>query len=295
MKPISAELSALLASRQYVMAKLFTFTMIEGSVLRYTSGDRDITSGSNTYSAGGETGPYFEKVGNKANGHWTIGLGTDTLTIDVLPGSATVINNIPFLSAVRAGVFDGADFQMDYAFMPIYGTVQTGCQVVIFKGRVAEVSADRNVASFSINDYRELLNQNMPRELFAATCANTLYDVNCTVDPNSFSENATVGMNSTQTVINTFIAQADGYFDQGKITFTSGLNTGLSYGVSRWVSGSPGQLTLVSAIPLHVVTGDVFTAFAGCDRTPGSGGCTKFSNIANFRGFPYVPPPETAV
>ena len=294
MKPTTAELTSLLASRQYVMAKLFTFTLIDGTVLRYTSGDQNITSGSTLYSAGGETGPYFEKEGNRANGHWSVGLGADTLNIDVLPGSSTV-NSVAFTTAARAGHFDGAAFQMDYAFMPVYGTIQNGCQIVIFKGRVAEVAADRNIVSFKINDYRELLNQSMPREVFAATCANTLYDASCTVNPNSFS-NATAAQNGgTQDTILCALPQATGYYDLGKITFTSGANTGFSYGVSSWTQGSPGILRLVGPVPLTIVTGDVFTAFAGCDRTTGSGGCTKFANIDNFRGFPYVPPPETAV
>lgn len=39
----------------------------------------------------------------------------------------------------------------------------------------------------------------------------------------------------------------------------------------------------------------LFTAYPGCDKTNGSGGCAKFANTARFKGFPFVPVPETAV
>jgi hypothetical protein len=47
--------------------------------------------------------------------------------------------------------------------------------------------------------------------------------------------------------------------------------------------------------PLLVVPapGDTFTVTFGCDKTMAT--CNLFSNIQNFRGFPYVPPAETAV
>jgi hypothetical protein len=41
-------------------------------------------------------------------------------------------------------------------------------------------------------------------------------------------------------------------------------------------------------------TGDGFTVYYGCDHTPGT--CqSKFNNLANFRGFPSVPPPQMAI
>ena len=40
-------------------------------------------------------------------------------------------------------------------------------------------------------------------------------------------------------------------------------------------------------------TGDGFTVAFGCDHTRGT--CqSRFANLANFRGFPFVPPPQIA-
>jgi uncharacterized phage protein (TIGR02218 family) len=53
---------------------------------------------------------------------------------------------------------------------------------------------------------------------------------------------------------------------------------------------------ILARLPLQSppAAGDTFTVYFGCDHTPGT--CrSKFNNLANFRGFPYVPPPQMAI
>lgn len=293
MKPTNATLNALLATREFFTADLYTITLTGGTVLRYCSGPSDINDGTNTYAAGGVVGPYFDRKDNRAKVSWKLGVGSDSLVIDVLPGSSTVLG-LPFLSACVVGTFDGADFALSRAFMATYGTVQTGCSVLMFKGRIAEIDASRSMATMTVNDYRELFNQNMPREIYAASCANTLYDANCTVNPALFSDPGTVLIGSTSTKIFANLPHGTGFYDLGKLTFTSGALNGLTVGVSSWVAGTPGSITLIIPTAITPAAADTFTIYAGCDRTLGNGGCAKFANQANFRGFPYVPAPETA-
>jgi hypothetical protein len=41
------------------------------------------------------------------------------------------------------------------------------------------------------------------------------------------------------------------------------------------------------------MNGDAFTVYLGCDHTQAT--CTtKFGNLTNFRGFPYIPSPTYA-
>ncbi len=76
-----------------------------------------------------------------------------------------------------------------------------------------------------------------------------------------------------------------GYFDYGLITFTSGLNTGLSMEVKSYV---PGQITLQLAMPYAVAIGDAYTMHAGCDKSLAT--CRdRFNNVVNMRAFPYLP------
>lgn len=80
------------------------------------------------------------------------------------------------------------------------------------------------------------------------------------------------------------IGATSGYFDNGVITFTSGNNNGLQMEVRSYV---PGQLTLFQPMPYLCQVGDTYSLHAGCDKTNNT--CkTRFNNIVNFRGFPFL-------
>ncbi len=60
----------------------------------------------------------------------------------------------------------------------------------------------------------------------------------------------------------------------------------------KWAAAGS-ALALMYPLPFAPATGDAFTVYAGCDHTQGT--CQgRFNNLANFRGFPYVPPPQMA-
>jgi hypothetical protein len=76
-----------------------------------------------------------------------------------------------------------------------------------------------------------------------------------------------------------------GYFDFGLITFTTGLNAGLSMEVRNY---TPGQWTLALPMPYTVAPGDEYSMRAGCDKSFFT--CkNRFNNVINFRGEPYLP------
>jgi uncharacterized phage protein (TIGR02218 family) len=53
------------------------------------------------------------------------------------------------------------------------------------------------------------------------------------------------------------------------------------------------SLALMYPLPATPAAGDAFTVAFGCDHTRGT--CqNRFANLANFRGFPFVPPPQVA-
>lgn len=292
MKPASPQLIALLASRQFWSADLYQFDLVDGSTLYYCSGDQDITWNSILWSAGKSIGPFFDRKDNKAKCHWKIGVEVDTLVFDVIPGVA-LVGGATFLSAVRQGVFDGADMTLYRAFMPIYGNTSDGT-VIMFAGRVAEVDASRSLCTFTINSHLELLNQNMPRNLYQSGCPNTLYDANCTLNMADFATSGAVAAGSTQSSINATLSQASGYFELGILAFTSGLNNGFSRTIQSYTQGAPGTVTFISPFPSAPTTGDTFTIYPGCDKSQST--CSaKFNNLINFRGTPYVPQPSTAV
>jgi len=298
-KPISNELRALLATRQFYVADLYTFSggLLAPNVLRYCAGDRDISANGFLYTAGGLAGPYFDRRDNKAKCHWKLGVEVDTLIFDVLPGTATVLDE-PFLQAVHAGQFDGAELLLERAYMPVYGDVSRGT-VIMFVGRVAEIDAGRSIATFTINSHLELLNLMMPRNLFQAPCVNNLGDAACGVNLSSYAINGAVNVGgSSQTIIGgstvTGVLTTPGYFILGKLVFTSGKNNGLARTVTFYNS-SVGAFIVLNPFPTAPANGDTFTVYPGCDKTLDADGCPKFNNQARFKGEPYTPVPETAV
>jgi len=293
MKSASPALINLLATRQFYSADLYNFSLIGGSQLNYCGGDRDVIWNSITWSSGASTGPYFDRKDNKAKCHWKVGVEVDTLVFDVLPGPATV-GDQPFLSFARWGGFDGAELVLYRAFMPTYGNVSDGV-VTMFAGRVAQIDASRSLATFSVNSHLELLNMNLPRNIFQATCNNTLYDAGCALVKSSLGVSGTVDATGTlpSQVNTTSLSQATGYFSLGEVLFTSGQLAGFSRTVKAYTHGTPSNLALISPFPVTPAGGDAFTVYPGCDKLQGT--CnTKFNNVHNFRGFPSIPGVETA-
>lgn len=291
MKTASAALINLLASRQFFAADLYQFALVNGGQLNYCSGDKDVIWNSITWSAGGSVGPYFDRKDNKAKCHWKTGIAVDTMVFDVLPGTATV-NGELLLPAVRHGVFDGAELILYRAFMPTYGNVAAGT-VIMFAGRVAEIDASSSLATFSVNSHLELLNQNLPRNLYQSGCINTLYDSACTLSSSSFAVNGVVASGSTASVVISPLTQPGGYFDLGKVTFTSGINNGASRTIKSWLASPANAFSLIAPLPSMPAAGDTFTIYPGCDKQQST--CqNKFSNLINFRGFPYIPENSTA-
>jgi len=290
MRPSSPALRDLLASRQFVTAALLTFTLIDGTKLRYCTGDRDITSAGHLFTAGGQTGPYcftesaFPQVTEK------IGTDVSTLMFTVLPGSSTV-GSVPFRVAIKVGLFQGAEFDYERAYMPIYGDVSVGT-VLRFSGLVGQVDVGRSGVYFSINSHTERLNKQLPINLFQPGCLNTLYDTGCTLSRAAFAIPGVVLAGTTNRVIVTGAISAPDDLDLGSIVF----NDGVAATMARMIRTFDGVATLILASPLPVTPQplDTFTAYPGCDKTETR--CTsRFLNHVNFRGVPDIPAAETAV
>lgn len=239
-------------------------------------------------------GPYFDRTDTKAVLHQKIGVEVDTLTFDVVPGDATIFGS-PFIKAVSDRVFASAEMTLDRVFMPAYGNTAVGA-VNVFSGRVGTIVADRGIVNFTCNSWMEMLNQNFPRNIYQPGCRFNLGDVGCTVNVATFAETHTVEASSSKSIIQTTVTNAQiGYFDLGKVTFTSGELNGLSRSIRVCQFGAPGQITLLGPMPSAPQVGDTFTMFPGCDKTTGLNGCTKFNNIANYGGMPFIPVPVVAV
>ena len=286
MKPASSALQGILAGPQFYMADCYSFTLVDGTVARYTTADQDLTDQA-TGHVFSSRGPFFERSKVK----FQVGVQVDELDIVLTAGPNDVIDGVPWLSALRGGVLDGAEIQLDRAFMANFGDTSAGL-LTIFAGRIAEVDAGRTQATIKANTHLELLTLQMPWRLFQPGCAFTLYDNRCTLNKTSFGVAAVVGAGSTEFVANTSLDQAAGWASLGTVTFTSGVLANKSFTLREHDTG--GILKPVVPFAVPPASGDTCMVYPGCDKQQAT--CrTKFSNLAHFGGFPYVPAPETAV
>jgi uncharacterized phage protein (TIGR02218 family) len=206
----------------------------------------------------------------------------------------------PWPQAVLLGLFDGADFRRDRVVLPAWGGVPIGNgdtlpgggtsdgRVNMFTGKISTAEkVGRVSAEIKVKSGLVALDIDMPRNLWAPACLNTLYDGLCGLVKADFAAHGVVGAGPSVSVLPWASATADIY-SQGTLTFESGANIG----VSRTVKLSNGS-ALTLAYPLQYLPseGDQFVVYQGCNKTIAR--CTALGNFLHFRGFPFVPPPYT--
>ncbi len=286
MKSHTPELIALLnSSTQFLMADLYTITLASGTVLHYTGADIDITHAGNTFSA---RGPLIRRGQVRT----VLGLEVDTLDITIMASATNddhLLDGQPFIPAALKGALDGASVLLQRAFLTDWASPPVGA-VVLFSGRASDMSGKRTELNGDIKSDLELLNTKLPRNLYQASCLHTLYDTGCTANKAALTVSGSVtGNNGTGQWMQSGLSTAAGWFDQGVITFTTGFNAGQRRTVKAYASG---QFWFALPLPHVPTVGDAFTVYPGCDKTQVT--CQgKFNNLPRFRGFPYIPIPET--
>jgi uncharacterized phage protein (TIGR02218 family) len=256
-----------------LMADCYTLSLQSGVILTYTNADVPIAMNGAVFAA---NAVLVDGLTFKA----TTGLDVDQQHISIAAQPTDTIGGMPFLVALRQGVFDGCELQRERAFLASWGATPIG-SVILFKGRA---SAEITVASDLV-----LLDLDMPRNLYQPTCGHTLYDSGCGLIKNAFGTAGIVAAGSTPATI--LWSGAAAAYVQGTIFFSSGANAGGSATVKSAAIGV--SLTLGYPLAVTPAAGDAFTIYQGCDHTKAT--CqAKFNNLANFRGFPFVPPPTAA-
>jgi uncharacterized phage protein (TIGR02218 family) len=283
MRAASAGLIAMLNGKsQFLIADILTLTQANGTITRFTNADFDVVANTFTFSS---TGPKFERSKTTL----VVGISVDTMNLTILVDATMLLGGLPWAQAVAAGALDGARIVVERAHMQTWGDTSAGT-VIMFSGRVSEVAPSRNLIEATVKSDLELLDIQMPRNVFQPTCVHTLYDAGCVLLKSAFSVAGVVTAGSTAaSILASALTQATAYFDLGTLTFTSGLNNGMTRTVKTYTNVA-GVKTLIPvlAFPVAPATSDTFSVAPGCDKTKAT--CTaKFANGAHFRGYPFMP------
>lgn len=264
-----------------IRVDLLTLTLASGTVLRYTSADQAVTlPGGPTFAAG----PLIER--SRISSY--AGLQVDELQFTLMPRDVDLADGVPLMRLAQLGGLRGCNVLLQWAY---YDTALAYQGVMTkFSGQGSPIGYEAGAIELLARSELERLLIMMPRDVYQATCLNTLYDAGCGVARASYAVTGTVSAvpAGERSFFSSALAFASGYHDQGVVRFTSGPNTGVRRTVRASFSGT---FNFALPFPFAIGIGDAFEASPGCDRTQAA--CSgKFGNLVRFRGQPYIPAPE---
>lgn len=183
---------------------------------------------------------------------------------------------------ILAGLWNNAVF---YLFRYNWASPSDGVEP-ISAGRLGEVHPRAGHYVVELRDLRQYLQQPVGAAS-TKTCRARLGDAMCMVDLGPWTETGAItSVTSKQVFTDTSRTEADDYFGEGILTWTGGLNTGLSQKVKTYASDT---FTLSLPMIFNVQVGDTYSVVAGCRKRLDEDCATKFGNELNFQGEPHRP------
>lgn len=172
----------------------------------------------------------------------------------------TPLREITSINLLRGHTFDG-DF------------------ISYWSGRVTATEAGGANVVLTCESLANAMRRHGIRARYQRGCRHALYDRGCFVDSSLFSTAGTVtNVNGRVITVTEAASQIDSYFSGGFVTYANGE--------TEYITEHVGNLITVKQPPEPSIT--TITLYAGCDRSRSI--CeTKFNNLPNFGGFPWIP------
>lgn len=275
-KSLSVALKAHYAQPVTTIARCWKVTRTDDQVFGFTDFSLDLTVDGVLYEkATGITASNI-KTSNK--------LDVDNLEVDSVLSADTITD-----TDLLAGLWD-------YAYVEIFEVNWADLTMGINpqrSGRIGEVRTGRTRFTAELRGLTQGLAQTIG-SVYGVNCDADLGDARCKVDLSGFTATPTVtAVTDNANFTASALTHGTTYFDFGKVTFSTGLNAGLSMEVKTFLSG--GSIELQLPMPYDVAIGDAFEIVAGCDKLPAT--CRdKFNNIINNRGYGmFVPGTDSMV
>lgn len=256
-------------------AQVWTITRTDGEVFRFTSLDRDLVYAGNTYQACDSLVPSASESVSEVDQ-----AGSMDLSGAIGPAGITETD-------LYAGLFDGA-----VAVAELVAWSGTSIPRRLLKGTFGAV--EQSETGFKVEllgDGAKLL-QTPLISLIQPGCRWQFGDSKCGVDLGPLTVTGTIDSgNGQREFTDAARAETPGYFTRGRVTFTSGLNNGVSAEIKSHLTG--GVFELWPRLPFGIVTGVTYSMTPGCtllkETVGGTNGCTDWANLRRYGGFPKVP------
>ena len=274
MRALPSGLTAAIESGAASLCTCWLLTRADGTKLGFTDHDRNLALNGVTCAAatGWTAGAAETELGVKA------GTATTTGALD-----STAITE----ADIAAGRYDGAGveaWRVDWS--------DPANAVLLWRGTVARLVRTGTAFTAEIEGPLWLLQRSAGRT-YSKLCDARLGDGRCRFDVSGAAFNGagavTASSDDRRLTVSGLDAFAAGWFAAGLLTWTSGANVGAMQTVASHLVGETGVVLVLEEAALQpVAAGDAFTVQAGCDKSFST--CdAKFTNIANFQGFPDIP------
>lgn len=282
-KDLSDALLAHLAQATTTLAEAWRVVRPDGTTVGFTSHDVAFALDGVTYQAA----PGLQA----STAHSTDNFAVDTLDV-------TIFLTVADEADLAAGLWDNSVVTVfEYNWDDPPTTFGTDC-LILRHGNLGEVQRQNNLLTAEIRGLAQRLSRRIGRQ-YSPTCpwrhaqwdsAGSTYvsSTECGLTLTTFITTGTITSVSetpTREFADSASAQADGYFDEGLVTMTSGDNAGITREVAQWTSK---VFTLHRPFPYAVQVGDAYKSVKGDNKTWET--CRDvFANWLNFGGFPSLP------
>lgn len=277
MLSLEAGMESLRGNQTHRYAVCWDIERSDATHFRFTTHDHDlILADGFTYSpAGGlnQTAARKESGLREQNQEFSGVITSDKITVDDL----------------RGGKFREAEVTqslIDFRY-PWAGSLQT------LKYNIAQTTFDGELWEAEVTGITRRLKQSIG-DVVGRTCKADVGDSDCKVNLDHVDYRAlgtiAIEISEERRIFKTSgvgTGWGDDFFNHGKLVWTSGNNDDIISMVKDWVSADV-QCELILPTPFDIQIGDTFTIYAGCEKTK-SVCSSKFSNLVNFRGDPYIP------
>lgn len=280
MKNLDSALAGHLASGATTLAWCWRITRLDGSVFGFTDHDVPLSFD------GTEFEPESGLIASELRA------GSD-LAVDAQDAEGV-------LSSDRITETDVLDGRWDNAEVEVWRVnwQDPGQRVLMRRGAVGQVRRGRMIFVAEVRSMAHVLQQTVGR-VYQAACDAELGDGRCRVNLNASAYRGTGAVTAVQRS-RAFIASGlagfdDGWFALGTVEWTSGANSGRRAEVLLHSKiGGVVTIILLEDPVRGIENGDAFVIRAGCDKQVAT--CrSKFSNVANFRGFPHIPGQDAVI
>lgn len=268
MKPVSDSLKQHLSQPLTTIATCCYIKRLDGMVLGFTDCDQSIHFEGVVYSPKAGFSPSAVYSG-------------DNFTVDELEIESVLDHDAVSREDLIAGLYDHAEILI---FLVNYTDVSMG-KLVLRSGWIGEVVCKGGLFIAEIRGMKQRLSSTVGK-LYSSSCRANFGDHQCNVDLEPFTFFGQVTSSQSRSVFydNTRLEEG-AFFDNGIVTFISGLNINISMEVKQY--GGEGEINLFFPMPYDIQNGDQYKIIAGCNKSFKA--CSsRFNNAINFQGEPFM-------